>query len=56
MSTRIIDLLHLGKGIEVLPFINITEVEAITEFINLMDINNKSEIINYTINLYRNAK
>jgi DNA repair exonuclease SbcCD nuclease subunit len=30
--------------------------QAITEFINLMDINNKSEIINYTINLYRNAK
>lgn len=30
--------------------------QAITEFINLMDINNKDEVTNHTINLYRKAK
>jgi hypothetical protein len=30
--------------------------QAIIEFIDLMDINNKQELINYTIDLYRKSK
>ena len=30
--------------------------QAIIEFINLMDINNKNDVVKYTIDLYRNAK
>ena len=29
---------------------------AITEFVNMLDINNKSEVIQYTIELYKSCK
>ena len=37
-------------------FSGINIEQAILEFVNLMDINNKNDVVKYTIDLYRNAK
>ena len=37
-------------------FSGIDVVTAIDEFINLMDIDNKKEVIEYTIDLYRKCR
>ena len=29
---------------------------AISEFVNMLDINNKAEVINYTVELYKSCK
>ena len=50
MSQRIIDFLSLGKGAELLPFINISEIESIREFSNSVHI--ELDTTTYQVSFY----